>query len=973
MRDSTRLPATFFVLLLAIGAETGAQHAYRLSAPLERAPVGKVRDARASADGRRCLYRAEPRGDGLMSLYRAATDGSEPVVELGRTASGPGQYELDADGEHVLHLVREPGTGLRRLVGRRGDGTGGEVVLDGGFGEVLDFHLAPAGDLVLFRATTASNEAELFAAPTRGGRVFRVNGPLSADGAVESDYVLGPDGRSVYYRQTLAPGTVELFRGSVVSRTPRRLCAPHAAGSAVLEFVVSGDQARVVFRADSRANNVLELFVAPADGTAVPVRVGPDLPVNADVREFALSADGNRIVFRADGGTSSKVELYSAPNDGLSFTRLNQDLGTAADVFDFQVTPDSAAVVFRANVDGVANQELFLAPIDGSSPARRLGPDLPSPQSVRGDYLLRGGKVLYGVDPGAGWQVHVLALDAGAQPVPFGPLAAGPRALFATSTHFLAMSDAGLLSVPIDLSSTPILLDVPNPVLLNPLLTDPIEPGGLLLFPRTTRFDAVGDVVETTELRSVPADASQPSIVLSAPFPKRAIVESVSSATPSADGKYVAYTARGPVERAYAVPSQGTGEPVLLSTSLTDYGSPAFTHDSARLVLCDEDGFCVQSADGSGPRQCLVPDGESFLLAERAPMALVRTSTAAGPGLLAVRLDGSAPVDLGAGLPVGASVQEWLITADGSWAAMVAVNHPVSSVYRAPTDGSSPPELVSGAGGWLSPSPDGTTLSFFEGRELYRTTFAVGVPSSLVHSFAPPSRYDPLVFAFDPDGNDIVVFEAGDLLLYPASGSVRHLNVAHPGAALMQSLELTGSRALYITAVDDQGNSLTYDLWSVPLDGSAPAVRINTDPAGLAYRVFQSSFVQATQDTTPDGNHVVFASDGRLMVGRLDGSQPPAVLVDDPSRFQYPLSESDFTADSQTFVYRRGGLFSVPLTGLRPPRQLDAPDLDDVGRADWFRIMGGRRGVLFLARPDGDAPYELFLGVLDRAVRGVPR
>ena len=109
------------------------------------------------------------------------------------------------------------------------------------------------------------------------------------------------------------------------------------------------------------------------------------------------------------------------------------------------------------------------------------------------------------------------------------------------------------------------------------------------------------------------------------------------------------------------------------------------------------------------------------------------------------------------------------------------------------------------------------------------------------------------------------------------------------------------------------------------------------------------------------------------MAARLDGSQPPVVLVDDTSRFLSPMYDTDFSSDSQTLVYRNQGLFRVPLTGLRPPRQLDAPDLDNFGRADWFRVLSGRRGVLFLARPDDEAPYELFLGVLDRAVRGASR
>ena len=470
MTSTSRRPATVLALFLTLCGEPAAQHAYRLSAPLEKGPIGRVRDARASRDGQRCLYRADPLDDGQLRFFRAALDGSEPVVDLGPTDSGAGQYELDAAGEHVLYLVRDPDTGRQRLVGLASDGSGGETRLDGNVGSVPDFRLAPAGDLVLFRAVDENGRAELYAAPTRGGRVFRVNGPLSAEGAVESDYVLGADGRSVYFRQTLAPGTVELLRGSVVGRSPERLNAPHAVGSAVQEFVVAPDH--VVYRADSRANNVVELFVAPADASAEPERVPLDLPVNADVRAFALSGDGSRIVFLADGASAFKVELYSAPIDAQSFVRLNQELDSSEDVSDFQVTPDSSAVVFRANPDGRTNHELFLAPIDGSSSARRLGPDLPPEERVSGRYLLRGTVVLYGLTRAADWQAQVVSLDVGAQPVPFGPPAFAERDMFATSAHFLCMTDAGLLSIPVDLSSAQVLLDGPSPQLANPLATE---------------------------------------------------------------------------------------------------------------------------------------------------------------------------------------------------------------------------------------------------------------------------------------------------------------------------------------------------------------------------------------------------------------------------------------------------------------------------------------------------------------------
>jgi hypothetical protein len=450
--------------------------------------------------------------------------------------------------------------------------------------------------------------------------------------------------------------------------------------------------------------------------------------------------------------------------------------------------------------------------------------------------------------------------------------------------------------------------------------------------------------------------------------------------TADPSGEHIAYTTSGAVNRLFLVESDGRSEPVLVTSSPTLLARPAFTHDGARLLFVDQGNLYAVPADGSSVPTVLLSGAIAFRLATQAPAALVLTGTSGNLGLFALWLDGSAPIDLLLGLPTGVAFSgDASVTSDGRWATFSVVE--VSggfSLYRVPMDGSLPAELISDPGAYYGSrldGPDGTVHAFLQGQDLYRVELASGAAPALVHVFVGSARFPE--FHFDRDGRDLLVFDAGDLRLYPESGGARLLNPAHPGAVEAVHLEPTGARALYVTVVDELVSEFTFDLWSVPIDGSAAAVRVNTDAAGPALRSRGQLFL--TLATTPNGNSAVFTSKGRLEVGPLDGSVPSRVLVDDPAIFDLGLITWGFTPDSQTFVYPsfaylNAGLFSVPLTGGRPPRQLDSPILGSGLRgSQWFQVLSQRRGVLFLADPMQEQAHELFLGVLDRPVRGVPR
>lgn len=954
MRRST---VPFVLALLA--SSTSAQSAYRLSAPLERGPTGVVLRARPSRDGSRVLYQARPEEGAAIRLYRASLEGSEPVAALGHVLGGEETCDLTADGAHVVHLRVESGTGRVQLVGRRGDGSGPELDLSRGLGKVLDFLLAPAGDLVLFRALANSGEgADLYASPTRGGRVFRVNAPRAAGETVEPGYVLGLDGRSVYYVHESAPGTNELFRGSVVGRAPRRLCAPHAQRSGVEEFALTGDNRYVVYRADSRANGLLELFVAPTDASSAPLRVHTELPVNADVRSFALAPDSSRIVFLADLASAGKIELHSVALDGSGLVRLNQDLGPTADVLDFAPAPDSTEVVFRANPDGASNAELFRAPLDGSSPVERLGPDLPSGAKVQSGYLLRGRHVLYQTLQSGFERVYAIERAPLAVPLLLGSPLVGGEPLLASARRFFFTGTGGLESVPIDLSSPPVV--VPSPGNIVAITAGASE---RLLMVSARYYEAADrETVLTADLMAVPADGSAAPQRVSAPFRGTVYVERVTRFLADPTGRLAAYMVDPEVGRLLLVPISGQSGPVPVTDSSHRF---AFSFDGQDLVVLD-DGGLFRFTEG-GVRIDLVPGALGFSLAERARRALVHTPRA----ILVVPLDGGTSVDVSAGLPAGLAVLDSFLAPDGRQVVLwVEDSSGALELYRVPADGSAAPEVIPASSGLLRHeymlSPDGARIAFVASNQLFHSTLATGAPSVQVSA----GLTWPFRFEFDSAGRGLIVLDGGDVVLHRFDGTTLQLNPGHPGLALQFALDPTGTRAVYATEVRRGFAALTCDLWSVLLDGSAPAVRLNTDEVGPTGSRFSPPDLGL--GLTPDGRSAVFISLGRLVTAPLDASAAPRVLVDDPNRFTFAFPWLGFTGDSRTLVYAQGGLHEVELRGARPERRLDAVDAR-LWNPETFQILAGRRGVLFLADPLAPGARELFNAPLDHPVRGVSR
>jgi Tol biopolymer transport system component len=280
----------------------------------------------------------------------------------------------------------------------------------------------------------------------------------------------------------------------------------------------------------------------------------------------------------------------------------------------------------------------------------------------------------------------------------------------------------------------------------------------------------------------------------------------------------------------------------------------------------------------------------------------------------------------------------------------------------------------------------------------------------------PPFADVDSAFLIAPDGRHVFALvdasldgslELWSLPIFPARGTepIRLSGKAVPGGGLAPGLALTdeydgvpqpqfalgpdGTRIVYRADQDIDG---VYEIYAVPSDGSAPAVKLNAplepgksvppfgfrlDPAGVVV-------VYAA----PDGAGVM-----RLHAAPSDASAPPIELggpfVAGGSLW---LSSSDgaascfqITRDGATVVYAADQrtdetieLFAVPLDGSSPAHVLNGalvPGGDvrsfDPRRAPFALSPDGKR-VAYLADQRTDEVFELFLSTIEPSARVRP-
>jgi dipeptidyl aminopeptidase/acylaminoacyl peptidase len=536
------------------------------------------------------------------------------------------------------------------------------------------------------------------------------------------------------------------------------------------------DGQRVLYVADMDVVSRYELYVVPLDASQPPLKLSPPLDAGY-VWNAQLTPDATQVVFLAGPANGGPNELYVAPVDGSAPAfHLNEPVASGnilGDVTSFQLTPDATGLVYRADLD--ADENFDLVSVDAHGVGRRLG-------------------------DGAGSVLTGYALTPDSTRAVFQTLVGSEHAL-----RVAGLADGAALTLDEDVRG----------------------------FPEPFRFQA-GRVVyrravtsSTDELRSAALDGLSPPVVLHGPL---ASFASVGEFRAGAAGVvvFVADLVTDGAAEVWAAPLAGGAPPVRLSPALVTGGSVTSVELDASgtwaVFLADahvNNRFELYSApvDGSRPARrldgALLPLGDvtEFALTPDGERVVYRADQLADGrfDLFSVPLRGSPPRHARPGgtaptrtlllsaLPPGRAVQpDWRLSPDGTQVVYRAnaTDVLVLELLRAPIDGSTPPVALSGA---LPTTAD-------------VAAFRIAPDQSRV-AFVADSRLDLVMEPFSvPFAGGTVV----PLAQLPSFAAVSELRI-----------EASSHDLVYTAAAQSPAQ---IELYRVPLDGSAPARRLNPTP-----------------------------------------------------------------------------------------------------------------------------------------------
>lgn len=999
------LPA-FLVASLA-PLPTAAAQVRKLNSRLAPLPDGegaaRIFEWAFTPDGERVLYRGTPTPTGSPRLYGTLADGSVPATEL--STRSVARFQLSPDGTHVgflettgpLNLMPSDGSAAPVRILQSGNGIqfaftpdstrivalGNDLrvlpidgspamVLDSRCCGLTDLKLSPDGTQVLYvlRAGPPGGISEsLWNVPVDGSSAPRQLSPELGN----VDFAFSPDGTRALYRDAATglalyavrldpvpttvllagdagsfavthdstqvvftdwiwpPGGYQLFKVAIDGGPITPLSGPLVAGGNVEAFEITADDAHVVYRADQELDGVFALYSVSLQGSPVSRQIDAD-----GVGRFALTPDGAEVVFEAQAAPGAPQQLYGAAlSTAFPPVQLSAGMPAGGGLVDFAPRPDSLGVVYTARQDSLT-VELYGVPIDGSSAPAKLNAALVEHGDVDGliDPAFRidptGQRIVYRADVEID-EVHELfgvPIDGGASVRLHAPLPPGPTGGSVGSFVLVPGSDEVL-------------------------------------------FHAVGDTMVATELYRV-ALAGGPDARINEPLASGShVTSSVTVTTP--DGRWVVYrtSGSGQANHLYAYDLQGSGPPVELADAGTPSGgifAITVTADSARVVFMMEgtDGVTEiysRLVDGSAPAVQLsavqVGNGDGFYSLTRDGERVVydgNHQSLEHRELFSVPVDGSAPpVKLSGTMASFAGVMEstfdtnaYEIAPNGRWVVFLADRawNEKYELYGAPIDGSRAPIRLSAR------LPGGREVRYFD----------IG-PAG-----------DRFVCVADGLVNNRLELYGSEL--YGGPSLRRHDGMPRAGHVVLSGPLPSGTAGVLAVQISPRGDFVLYNArqvtdteestYSVPIDGSAPAVRLGG--------------ASINRHFTPDGERVVLFAlhDDRtryeLYTTRLDGSQPMLKLSTPlpqggEMQTQQPLQ---LTPDGTKVVYladqlvdNRFELFAVPVDGSSLPVRVNAPlafgrDVQSFANPA-FRISADGTEVVYLADHDENDIIELYV------------
>jgi len=734
---------------------------------------------------------------------------------------------------------------------------------------------------------------------------------------------------------------------------------------------------RVVYLADLDGDGqALELVSQPLYGGAPPVRLHPPLAAGGSVAGFAIAPDDERVVFRADLSARGALELFSAPIDGSAEpVVLSSPLAPGRAVTDFAVSADSKYAVYRADPKGTGRFELFRAPLAGhGAHARRVG--APPPEHVVQltdvdgvlDLELHGDSVLFHADEGERRQLWRVPLDARAPALPLaGAEGGGAFVVDAAATRAVYLggvaheTDVHLYSAPLDGGAPSTRLDdPPSAAILGDAIAFELHPDGERVF-----FTASARQREHEELFVTRVDRAAPVERLAGLIPEGGTLFDFRLAP--AAGRVlcrvsVPQPGGGFALGLYSAPLDGRSASVRLAERVSPGADDCLVAGARAVYRVSGSGapfelFSVLLDGSASPVRLNPPptsNGGEFRLSADGARVVYFTNPIQSSRfeLFSAPSDGSAPaVRLNGALVAGGDVQRYALSPDGTRVVYTADQELDDAVelYSVPLDGSAAPLKL--------------------------------------HASQPAAR-EVTEFAFTPDSASVVfvadhtVANRHEPYVVPIDGSASPLALdpAQPNAADAADLFLSpdGARVVYTS---NATLAAQRDIRSVPTDGSGPSVRLNPPlVAGGNVRlsvsapVIASGWVAYWADQETDEHYELFSAP-------LDGSAPARKLSHTQGEFGgvhwllrgAAAGRVVFLANAEGAEYDRYEFFAAPLDGSAPATRLSPPPVPGGTVPRFYHtpffVHPNGRSVVYLASLATADVFELYQSFVSAPAR----
>jgi Tol biopolymer transport system component len=352
-----------------------------------------------SPNGQYVCFIGDTETDNANELWCADTDAGSPAVRVSGilpTGTSVQRPQFSDDGQLIFYVAPGPVATNNDLFMVTPDGASPPVRLNAalqpsGVG-VGRFRYLPATRQMIYQADSlVLGQSRLHVVSLDEPEVATVlNGPLVANGEVDSFDVAPDTGRVVYLADQQTAGVVELYSVQLNGAGAVKLNGSLTGGGDVFSFELSPDGTRVAYLADEDLDDVFEMFVTPIDGGG-STKVSGTAVAGGDARFYLFSPDSQWLLFTGDLATNGWRDLYSTRADGAQptpnvlATQIQEApeppvLEVLPDIF---VTADGTQVLFLSLQGNAASKRALRAPIDGSTPAAVLSGGLTNVDFLR--------------------------------------------------------------------------------------------------------------------------------------------------------------------------------------------------------------------------------------------------------------------------------------------------------------------------------------------------------------------------------------------------------------------------------------------------------------------------------------------------------------------------------------------------------------------------------------------------------------